>query len=147
LAQDVPAVWHAPTTTQAERKQLLRCLIKDVTVTKRPTVITVAIRWQTEACTVLEVPRPLRAAEARRTPPAIVERIRTLAPPSPTARAPSPSTAKGGTRGSGVPSRRRKWPGSAMPTRFRSAALKPLGPARPANEAMAATPRGRPRRS
>jgi DNA invertase Pin-like site-specific DNA recombinase len=80
LAQDVPAVWHAPTTTQAERKQLLRCLIKDVTVTKRPTVITVAIRWQTEACTVLEVPRPLRAAEARRTPPAIVERIRTLAP-------------------------------------------------------------------
>jgi hypothetical protein len=24
LAQNVPAVWHAPTTSQAERKQLLR---------------------------------------------------------------------------------------------------------------------------
>lgn len=80
LAQDVPAVWHAPTTTQAERKQLLRCLIKDVTLAKCPTTITVAIRWQTEACTVLEVPRPLRAAEMRRTAPTIVERIRTLAP-------------------------------------------------------------------
>jgi hypothetical protein len=28
LAQDVPAIWHAPTTIQAERKQLLHCLIK-----------------------------------------------------------------------------------------------------------------------
>jgi hypothetical protein len=80
LAPDVPAVWHAPTTTQAERKQLLRCLIKDVTLAKCPMTIMVAIRWQTEACTVLEVSRPPRAAEARRTPPTMVERIRTLAP-------------------------------------------------------------------
>jgi DNA invertase Pin-like site-specific DNA recombinase len=80
LAQDVPAVWQASTTTHAERKQLLRCLIKDVTVTKQAAMITVAIRWQTEACTVLDVPRPPRAAEARRTPPAVVARIRLLAP-------------------------------------------------------------------
>lgn len=51
LAQDVPAVWAAETTSQTERKQLLRCLIKDVTLTKRATTIAVAIRWQTEACT------------------------------------------------------------------------------------------------
>lgn len=79
-APDVPAVWHAPTTTQAERTPLWRCRITDVTVTKRPTVITVALRWQTEAGTGLEVPRPLRAAAARRTPAALVERIRTVAP-------------------------------------------------------------------
>jgi hypothetical protein len=79
LAPDVPAVWDADTTTSAERKQLLRFLIKDVTLTKRTTTITLAIRWQTEACTTLEIPRPPRAAEARRTGPTVIERIRNLA--------------------------------------------------------------------
>ena len=80
LAQDVPAVWSAATTSHTERKQLLRCLIKDVTLTKRATTITVAIRWQTEACTLLGIPRPARSCDRRRTPPAVVARIRTLAP-------------------------------------------------------------------
>ncbi len=51
LAQNVPAVWHASTTSQAARKQLLRYLIKDVTLTKREQMIEVRIRWQTEALT------------------------------------------------------------------------------------------------
>jgi DNA invertase Pin-like site-specific DNA recombinase len=79
LAQDVPAVWHAPTTTPAERKQLLRCLVKDVTLTKRATTIYIAIRWQTEACTTLEIPRPKRSCDLRRTDAAVVDRIRALA--------------------------------------------------------------------
>jgi len=33
LAADLPAVWHAETTTDADRKQLLRHLIEEVTVT------------------------------------------------------------------------------------------------------------------
>ena len=69
LAQNVPAVWQASTTSQAERKQLLRYLIKDVTLTKREQVIEVRIRWQTEALTDLTVSRPKRAADARRTDP------------------------------------------------------------------------------
>ena len=80
LAQDVPAVWAAATTSHTERKQLLRCLIKDVTLTKRATTIAVAIRWQTEACTLLDLPRPARSCDRRRTAPAIVARIRGLAP-------------------------------------------------------------------
>jgi DNA invertase Pin-like site-specific DNA recombinase len=80
LAQDVPAVWAATTTSHTERKQLLRCLIKDVTLTKRATTITVAIRWQTEACTLLEIPRPVRSCDRRRTSPAIIARIQGLAP-------------------------------------------------------------------
>jgi len=80
LAQDVPLVWYAPTTTAAERKQLLRLLIKDVTLTKQPTTIAIAVRWQTEACSTLEVVRPQRAADAKRTAPAIIARIRALAP-------------------------------------------------------------------
>jgi hypothetical protein len=80
LAQDVPAVWSAATTSHTERKQLLRCLIKDVTLTKRATTIAVAIRWQTEACTLLDLPRPARSCDRRRTPSAVIARIRTLAP-------------------------------------------------------------------
>jgi DNA invertase Pin-like site-specific DNA recombinase len=80
LAQDVPAVWHAPSTTAAARKQLLRLLIKDVTLTRGAATIRIGVRWQTEALSTLEIPRPARNAEVRRTDPAVVARIRTLAP-------------------------------------------------------------------
>jgi DNA invertase Pin-like site-specific DNA recombinase len=80
LAEDLPALWHAPTTTPAERKQLLRLLLKDVTLTKEATTIRVALRWQTGACLTVEVPRPPRSDDARRTPAAVVARIRALAP-------------------------------------------------------------------
>jgi hypothetical protein len=80
LAQDLSKVWHAPTTPQTARKQLLGYLIKDVTLCRADTTIQVAIRWQTEACTVLEVPRPKRTYEVRRTDPAVVARVRALAP-------------------------------------------------------------------
>jgi DNA invertase Pin-like site-specific DNA recombinase len=79
LTEDLPALWCAATTTQTERKQLLRFLIKDVTLTKQDRVITLAIRWQTEACTVAEVPRPPRSCDARRTPAIVVARVRVLA--------------------------------------------------------------------
>jgi hypothetical protein len=79
LAQDLPKVWHAPTTLQTDRKQLLSHLIKDVTISREHAVIRVAIRWQTEACTVLEVPRPRRVYERRRTDPRVVARVRALA--------------------------------------------------------------------
>jgi hypothetical protein len=79
LAQDLSKVWHSPTTPQTARKQLLGYLIKDVTLCRGETTIQVAIRWQTEACTVLEVPRPKRSYEVRRTDPAIVARVKVLA--------------------------------------------------------------------
>ena len=80
LAQDLPAVWHASTTTCVERKQLLRFLVKDVTLTKRETSIHIGIRWQTEALTDLEISRPKRAFETQRTAPTVVGRVRELAP-------------------------------------------------------------------
>jgi DNA invertase Pin-like site-specific DNA recombinase len=79
LTEDLPALWHAPSTTAAERKQLLRLLIKDVTLTKAASSITVAVRWQTEASTIVAIPRPPRSCDTRRTPAAVVERIRVLA--------------------------------------------------------------------
>jgi hypothetical protein len=78
LAQDLPTVWHASTTTHAERKQLLRFLIKDVTLTKGETTIYIGVRWQAEALTTLEIPRPQRVFDAKRTDPAVVNRIREL---------------------------------------------------------------------
>lgn len=80
LAQDLPTVWYSSTTTHTERKQLVRFLIKDVTLTKRETVIHIGIRWQTEALTLLDAPRPKRVYDAARTDPAVVERVRELAP-------------------------------------------------------------------
>jgi DNA invertase Pin-like site-specific DNA recombinase len=80
LAQNVPAVWHAPTTTPAERKQLVRFLIKDVTLTRRETRIEMCIRWRTEALTALTIARPQLVADARRTDPEVVARVRELAP-------------------------------------------------------------------
>ena len=49
LAQDFPVIWHASTTSNAERKQLLRFLIKDVTLTRRENDIHLGVRWQTGA--------------------------------------------------------------------------------------------------
>jgi DNA invertase Pin-like site-specific DNA recombinase len=79
LARDLPSLWQAVTTTQVERKQLLGFLIKDVCLTRGDTTIEVAIRWRTEACTVLNIPRPKRSCEARRTDPAALARLRALA--------------------------------------------------------------------
>jgi hypothetical protein len=80
LAQDLPRLWYAPTITPIERKQLVRLLIKDVTLTKGQTTIRVAVRWQTQACSTLEVARPRRIWEIRRTAPAVVTRVREWAP-------------------------------------------------------------------
>jgi DNA invertase Pin-like site-specific DNA recombinase len=79
LAQDLSKIWYAPTTHQTARKQLLGYLIKDVTLCRGETTIQVAIRWQTEACTALEVPRPKRSYEMRRTDPVVVAKIKVLA--------------------------------------------------------------------
>jgi DNA invertase Pin-like site-specific DNA recombinase len=79
LVQDLPTVWQAPSTTHADRKQLLRFLIKDVTLTRGENTIHIGVRWQTEALTELEVPRPLRVHERSQTDPAVVERVRQLA--------------------------------------------------------------------
>jgi DNA invertase Pin-like site-specific DNA recombinase len=80
LAQNLPALWDAPTTTYAQRKQLLRWLIKDVTLSKRGNVIGIDIRWQTEARTSLSIPRLKKSWEVRQTSSQVVSRIRELAP-------------------------------------------------------------------
>lgn len=63
-----------------ERKRMLRLLLEDVTVRKGEQSITLQLRWKGGATTTLESPRPLSAPDLRRTPAAIVEPLRALAP-------------------------------------------------------------------
>ena len=82
LADDLPALWHAETTTNAERKRLLRCLIQDVTLDRfsQPGVSIIHVRWQTQTTTTFAVDRPPPGVW---TPPRALCRIRELAPQQP----------------------------------------------------------------
>jgi hypothetical protein len=76
LAQDLPKVWHAQSTSWTQRKDLLQLLIADVTLTRQETDILVQIRWHTNQLDTFTVSLPKQGA-----PPvseAIVERIRIL---------------------------------------------------------------------
>jgi DNA invertase Pin-like site-specific DNA recombinase len=80
LARDLPKVWNAPTTTMAERKNLVRMLIREVTISpidvpQRAT--RVQILWVTGAVTDIQVARP-GPASAMRTPEQSVTAIREL---------------------------------------------------------------------
>ena len=79
LAQDFPTIWQASTTSNAERKQLLRFLIKDVTLTRREDDIHLGVRWQTGAVSERTIARRKRVDEIWRTPDEVITRIRALA--------------------------------------------------------------------
>lgn len=80
LVDDLPRVWHAPTTTVAERKRLLRCLIQDVSLDSfsQAGQTQIHIRWHTGYVTTLRVPRPT-AADGHRLDQTLVALIQELA--------------------------------------------------------------------
>lgn len=81
LASKLPQLWHAPTTQAKDRKQMLRLLIKDITVEKSaiPKQILAHIRWQGNTCTDLIVQLPPNMADRVRYPAEIVDRVREMA--------------------------------------------------------------------
>jgi hypothetical protein len=81
LAQDLPRVWHAPTTQAKDRKRMLRLLLKDITVEKPSPQkqLLVHLRWQGRASTDLTVQLPLPIADRVRYPGAVVDKVRELA--------------------------------------------------------------------
>jgi excisionase family DNA binding protein len=74
LASDLPGLWHASTTSDKDRKRLLRALVADVTVWSDPVspVIHIGLRWRSGAAETLEVPRSI----GRRTPPGAIDLVR-----------------------------------------------------------------------
>jgi DNA invertase Pin-like site-specific DNA recombinase len=81
LARDVPALWAAQTTTEKDRKRLLRALIADVTITSQPDSreLRVGIRWRSGAAEQHTIQRPQTRADVTRTAPEVVELTSRLA--------------------------------------------------------------------
>ncbi len=105
LATDLPALWHAPTTSAKDRKRLLRTLIADITLLPEPdrSKVRVGIRWHTGATEELRVDRPLPPGPAKRSPSAAVDLVRRLGPTTDTTALVERLNAAGLTTGHGRP--------------------------------------------
>jgi DNA invertase Pin-like site-specific DNA recombinase len=85
LVGDVPTLWHATETLVEERKRLVRCLIREVILDRGDGarnlggITTIRIGWKSGAWTERRVRRPASSDHAR-TPAAVLDRIRALAP-------------------------------------------------------------------
>jgi hypothetical protein len=81
LARDLPRLWAAPTTSDRDRKELLRTLVHEVIVTvRRPEAeATVEILWEGGARTELGLRLNRSAAVPHATPDDLVDLIRRLA--------------------------------------------------------------------
>jgi DNA invertase Pin-like site-specific DNA recombinase len=77
LSSDLSQLWHAPTTSWADRKELLSLLVVDVTLIRQETDISGHIHWYTHEVSPFSVPLP----PGRGAPPLaddLLQRIRTL---------------------------------------------------------------------
>jgi len=81
LAGDLPRVWHAPTTTHADRKELLRILIQDITVNVAgdSEIVNVTITWAGGHQTTGQATRPVGRLDQLTYFPALLARVSELA--------------------------------------------------------------------
>lgn len=82
MATDLGKVWHAAATGNADRKELVRFLVRRVYLdgVTEPGTIRIEVEWHTGARSSVTVPRLAVGAWAPKTPPAAIERIRELIP-------------------------------------------------------------------
>ena len=82
LSRDLPAIWSAETTTNQERKQLLRMTIESVQVdgSSQAGQVEVQIRWRSGTITSLSVKRAAPGERSLKTPEEAVSRIHKMAP-------------------------------------------------------------------
>jgi len=81
LAADLPQVWNAPSTSQADRKELLRILIEDITVTTagNSELVDVVITWAAGYQTAGQAVRPVGRLDQLSYYPALLARVTELA--------------------------------------------------------------------
>src|SRR4051812_19877066 len=105
LARDLPRLWAAQTTSEKDRKRLLRALIADITITSQPTgrELNVGIRWRSGASEQHTIQRPKTRAEVIRTPAEAIELTRRLAPEHTNAQIAEQLNAAGLRAGTGGP--------------------------------------------
>jgi DNA invertase Pin-like site-specific DNA recombinase/transposase len=78
LAHNLPAIWYAPTTTNKDRKRLLRAAIQEVQLTKKDRDVSVKIVWVGGALTETIVHLP-KIGRNSNTSTEVVELVRQLA--------------------------------------------------------------------
>jgi DNA invertase Pin-like site-specific DNA recombinase len=81
LSRNLPALWKAQTTTNQDRKQLLRMAIESVQLdgVTEPGLIEIQIRWRSGTITRSSVKRPAPGEGSLKTPPNAVARIHEMA--------------------------------------------------------------------
>ena len=81
LARDLPAVWDAPPATQADRKELLRVLIEDITVAVAgdSELVDVTITWAGGHQSTGQAVRPVARLDQLSYYPALLARVAGLA--------------------------------------------------------------------
>jgi DNA invertase Pin-like site-specific DNA recombinase len=75
LATDFPGLWKHPATPQSERKRMVRLLIEDVVLRKEQEKVSAHVRLKGGAMRTLEIARPVKLADQRRTPRSTVEEV------------------------------------------------------------------------
>jgi DNA invertase Pin-like site-specific DNA recombinase len=105
IAADLPGLWHAPETSNKDRKRLLRTLIADVAQLPEldKSKARIGIRWHTGATDELSVARAIHPGTARRSPSPAVEMVRRLGASTPTAELAAQLNAAGLVTGNGRP--------------------------------------------
>src|SRR5262249_36145713 len=81
LGVDLRQVWTAPTTTDRDRKELLRTLLEEViiAIAETPPSAQVRLRWKGGATTLLEIPLPHHAPPGLHTAEDTIELLARLA--------------------------------------------------------------------
>ena len=99
------ALWQAPTTSNKDRKRLLRTLIADITLLPEPdrAKARIGIRWHTGATDDITVTRVVHPGTAKRSPSPAVAMVTRLGPTTPTAELADLLNAAGHTTGTGAP--------------------------------------------
>ena len=105
LAADLPGLWNAPTTSNKDRKRLLRTVIADITLLPEPDRVKarIGIRWHTGATDEITVTRVVHPGTAKRSPSPAVAMVTRLGPTTPTAELAELLNAAGLTTGTGAP--------------------------------------------
>ena len=81
LANDLPRLWNAPSTTFQDKKRILRLLIEDVTITcqARDKNVSLGIRWRNRGHEVIQTTKLLPKSMSRKHPPDLIEKVTRLA--------------------------------------------------------------------
>jgi DNA invertase Pin-like site-specific DNA recombinase len=81
LGPDLATVWHAPTTTTRDKKELLRTLIEDITLSVNREIkqATMIVRWKGGELSHLQIELPRIQAPRLKTDEATIDLVRRLA--------------------------------------------------------------------